>query len=338
MSVADNAAPQLTSAVPPLADGVPPWLIGMWERRYIRRADAPFAPDDVDTLGPEESGIIVRYLQTERAFIDIRVPAARPVSHFSNGGLQTAPAEQLQRLFSVNVGVDGGGDDNVNSDGGDRRAEASAFAGVTEVWRRDDGEERVHWHAAFNFSPPADAARLWRHIDSGRHTTEDIGRVDHKEHGRRWFEWGVADDTFVEEWVKLPDTVSVEEQQLDRFEFALRRPGGMFIVVGDWFAFVNDERLSTNASVEADNGLVHRLRSDVVSIEEKRLYVDAEYSCGTVSGGWRVTLSTLPWRQGEQLPIADLFSGGGDELGGWQRLSGERVTVQQLIARGAKVD
>ena len=236
--------------------GVPTWLVGVWERRYIQSAEAPDAP--ASELGPEQSAVTVRYLQAPRLFCvrlasapsrkpapphaislivqsddcgyqcvqDIRVPEARAAAPAGFGGVETATAAELTGLLAGRGG--------------------SAFAGLSEVWRRDsDGEERVrcrrgrsfvtgstrsmhgeqdnnnvcawqvHWHAAFNYEPPSATAALWPQIESGRcpahpltashlllkpsglpvmtqrgpacrHTTSDIGRVEHKEVSSAW--------------------------------------------------------------------------------------------------------------------------------------------------------
>ena len=68
----------------------------------------------------------------------------------------------------------------------------------------------MHWHAAYNFFPPNDSATVWPLIENGRHTTGDIGRVEHMEPEGgvrpRWFEWGVSGRTFVEEWVNVDES------------------------------------------------------------------------------------------------------------------------------------
>ena len=309
---------QNTRRMGSLATGaVPPWLVGMWERRYIRSASTPFAPDDIDQLEPEDSATTVRYLQTPRLFCDIRLPADRAGAALPAGGLEATSAEALEGMLAGRRG--------------------QAFAGLAEVWRRDDKEERVHWHAAFNFSPPNDAASLWPQIDAGRHTTEDIGRVEHKEHGSRWWEWGTKRSTFVEaraphpsphatsswlvraegrallqEWVKIDNGASGH--------LALRRPGNMLLVLGDWFAFVADPRTALESESDARPSIAGVLGDAALSLEEKRSVVGAEYSCGRVSAGWRIEGSTLPWREGEALPIAELVASGG-----WERVSGEGI-------------
>eukprot|EP01051_Picozoa_sp_SAG22_P017270 SAG22_NODE_2624_length_2363_cov_18.147527_1_plen_311_part_00 len=296
-----------------IAGSVPPWLVGVWERRYIRRSDVPNAPDAIEQLGAEDSSVTVRYLQTPRLFFDIRVPAARPAGKLGPGGGEGASLEELRSLLGT-----GSGD---------------AFTGLTEVWKRDNGEERVHWHAAFGSWPVSDSAKLWAKIDCGRHTTEDIGRVEHQESGR-WFEWGCGDSTFVEEWV------SIDEGAGER-HCALRRAGGMLVVVGDWFGFVDDHRPAA-AAPAADVGFAEYLADDSVSLEDKRrLAAGAEYSTGRVSEGWRITLSTLPWRDGECLGILALFAGGGAAGGGWEQVGAakgmpDELTEAALVALGSQ--
>lgn len=223
---------------------VPDWLIGVWERRYIRSASEPFTPSgELGLLGPEDRATTVRYLQSPRLFIDIRIPVERTAATLPAGGLGSASAADLTELLANRKG--------------------SAFAGLAEVWERDQGEERVHWHAAYNFFPPNDSATLWPQIDAGRHTTSDIGRVDHQEHGLRWFEWGTKQRTFVEEWVKVDDGSSGC--------LAVRRPGEMFLVVGDWFSYVRDTR--DVLPKPARGGLAAYLDANDTTIDEKRTMV-----------------------------------------------------------------
>jgi hypothetical protein len=46
-----------------------------------------------------------------------------------------------------------------------------------QVWQRDTGQERCHWHTAFNFWPWNATAELWPQIEAGRHTKGDIGAM-----------------------------------------------------------------------------------------------------------------------------------------------------------------
>ena len=294
------------------SESVPEWLLGVWERRYIRSAREPFAPSgDLELLGPENRGTTVRYLQTPRLFIDIRIPAERDAAKLPAGGLGSTSAADLSDLLAERKG--------------------SAFAGLTEVWQRDNGEERVHWHAAYNFFPPNDSATLWPQIDAGRHTTSDIGRVEHKEHGLRWFEWGTQQSTFVEEWVKVDDGSSGY--------LAVRRPGEMLLVVGDWFSYVRDIRDASILSEPTRGGLAAFLDSDDATVDQKRSVVNAEYSNGKISDGWKISLSTLPWREGEVLDVASLFATGvaadsWEHVGGGVRQTIE-ATAACLLARGS---
>ena len=62
------------------------WIVGAWTRAYIRRAAAPGGP-----LGPRDTGVDVRYVQTPWAFVDIRRPtdAARLDGTLAFGGVTT---------------------------------------------------------------------------------------------------------------------------------------------------------------------------------------------------------------------------------------------------------
>lgn len=270
---------------------VPPWLIGVWERRYIRSSDVPNAPDAIEQLGPEDCSATVRYLQAPRLFFDIRVPTARPAGKLGPGGVGGASVEELRGLLDTGSG--------------------ESFAGAAEVWVRDNGEERVHWHSALSSWPANDSAKIWAAIDSGRHTTSDVGRVEHMGAGR-WFEWGCGRSTFVEEWVNIDEGASARH-------CAMRRPGGMLVVVGDWFGFVNDQRPASSTAKAV--GRAEYVADEGIPLEDKRQFAaGAEYSTGRVSEGWRITLSTLPWRDGARLDIPALFVGGSDGCGGWEQV------------------
>ena len=66
--------------------------------------------------------------------------------------------------------------------------------------------------------------------------------------------------------------------------------------------------------------------------------MDAEYSNGRVSDGWKITLSTQPWREGEALDVAALFAPGG-AADSWEHVGGGagqmmEASVASLLAMG----
>lgn len=146
---------------------------------------------------------------------------------------------------------------------------------------------------------------------------------------QRWLEWGVSDSTFVEEWVNVDESGG-------SIYAALRRPasGEMLLVVGDWFSYVKDNR-SDHPPAESRLGAF--LSSEDISIEEKRAMVgNAEYSNGRVSEGWKIQLSTLPWREGETLPLVDLLAS--EELEGvWEQVGGGLSQADLLAMGGGKL-
>eukprot|EP01046_Picozoa_sp_COSAG06_P043477 COSAG06_NODE_5699_length_3313_cov_19.925949_2_plen_88_part_00 len=58
--------------------------------------------------------------------------------------------------------------------------------------------------------------------------------------------------------------------------------------------------------------------------------VDAEYSNGKLSDGWKISLSTLPWREGQVLDVAALFTPGADA---WEEVGvGGQIAVRENSA------
>ena len=57
--------------------------------------------------------------------------------------------------------------------------------------------------------------------------------------------------------------------------------------------------------------------------------VDAEYSNGKLSDGWKISLSTLPWREGQVLDVAALFAPGADA---WEEVGeGGQIAVRTKL-------
>jgi len=57
--------------------------------------------------------------------------------------------------------------------------------------------------------------------------------------------------------------------------------------------------------------------------------VDAEYSNGKLSDGWKISLSTLPWREGQVLDVAALFAPGADA---WEEVGeGGQIAVREKL-------
>jgi hypothetical protein len=95
------------------APPVPEWLRGLWRRRSIARPG-----------GSLDTTTTVYWLQTERLFADIRIPADRPDVSARGGLRELAPSER------IGLGRQGG------------------FAGWTEL--RGD---RCHWHRLIDYQP-----------------------------------------------------------------------------------------------------------------------------------------------------------------------------------------
>lgn len=56
--------------------------------------------------------------------------------------------------------------------------------------------------------------------------------------------------------------------------------------------------------------------------------VDAEYSNGKLSDGWKISLSTLPWREGQVLDVAALFAPGADA---WEEVGERGLAVRKKL-------
>lgn len=69
--------------------------------------------------------------------------------------------------------------------------------------------------------------------------------------------------------------------------------------------------------------------------------VDAEFSNGRISDGWKISLSTLPWREGQTLDVASLFAPGAS-ADSWEHVgsgAGQimEVSAESLLARAKLV-
>eukprot|EP00927_Polykrikos_kofoidii_P074188 TRINITY_DN70165_c0_g1_i1.p1 TRINITY_DN70165_c0_g1~~TRINITY_DN70165_c0_g1_i1.p1 ORF type:complete len:244 (-),score=22.42 TRINITY_DN70165_c0_g1_i1:206-937(-) len=69
------------------SDLVPAWLLGTWQRSYIRRAK--LNDGKYGSLGPPDSSVHVRYVQTPWAFVDVRRASGTTEGAMAFAGIAT---------------------------------------------------------------------------------------------------------------------------------------------------------------------------------------------------------------------------------------------------------
>ena len=220
---------------------IPEHYIGVWQRKKLRRGDAPW---DLTTR--------VYWLQTPSWHADIRVPAERP--DFSGvGSLAACSDVQLKALL-----------------------EQEAFCGITIVQR-----EICHWV---------------RQIDFRLRETNDFGRMVFE--GDTLEEIGVETD-YYELWQRLPgsDGLSYVLEQVVGNGNNNGDGGKAFLcVAGDYFIYTRNRQMWTSPAVRTRKQieLGHASRSEIEA------FLDFESSFGKIEDGvGRITMSTLPWREGQ---------------------------------------
>lgn len=293
---------------------LPAWLSTTWTRSYIRRAV------DGGALGPPDSSVAVRYLQTQcggHAF-DLRIPEGLAASLAGVGGLSDLSLAQLQSLI----------------------ARVEAFAGVAIAEPVND-EWLVRWHAAFLFPPQltddAEPQAVLERILAGAHHTDDVGRAVpdvprvRSQSVTRWLEHA-PDGSYEEEWLML-ESFSARGAHVAAMRPA--RPGvaGMcwLAILGNTFAFVRDLDRSAIPPQAKNRALAEVLADDAFPLAAKRQMADCEFSFGFFGQnggvGGVVERSSLPWRVGTAL--ATLVG----EAQGWEALRvADAPVLEQALA------
>lgn len=141
------------------------------------------------------------------------------------------------------------------------------------------------WHHEIDFQPPA--------------TEADVGRLERIDDAH--FLEHALDSSYTEAWRSV-------DKGGDRF-LALRdeRDGRLervLLVAGDRFLFVRNREHDLPAAESLDS----LISSSTVSRPQVVQYLDCEFSSGLVRGGsvpWQIQHSTLPWREGDHLEVAD---------------------------------
>jgi len=152
-------------------------------------------------------------------------------------------------------------------------ARQQGFCGTTQV----DGDT-CRWLRVHDYQPP-----------SGKN---DIGRMVF-ENDDRLLEHGVEADYF-EIWERLP------ESRGESFALQLAdKPLTLLLGAGNWRMLVRPRAVPMSASPS-----LTALSADLGNREVCRL-VDFEISFGGRASGhaWRIERSTLPWREGDELPL-----------------------------------
>jgi hypothetical protein len=155
-------------------------------------------------------------------------------------------------------------------------AHQNGFAGVTTI----DGANAT-WHHEIDFQPAGDDA--------------DIGRIE-PAGDARMFEHAL-DDSYVESWSALDrgggKFFAVRVVRDGRVDQLLAVAGAHFV-----YARARPTALPAAASISEAIAARHATREAIVA------FLDCEISYGRVSG-WQIERSTLPWRQGQRLGLAD---------------------------------
>jgi hypothetical protein len=161
-------------------------------------------------------------------------------------------------------------------------ARQSGFAGIATM----DGLTAT-WHHEIDFQPPGGA---------------DLGRIEPGGVGRM-FEHAL-DGSYVERWTALGGgggpflAVRVAREG---------RLGQLLVVAGEHFVYARARTVELPAAAS-----IGQLIAQTQPSRERIIgYLDCEISYGRVAD-WQVEHSTLPWRQGKRLAIADRLAIAGD--------------------------
>jgi hypothetical protein len=163
-------------------------------------------------------------------------------------------------------------------------AEQRGFFGYTTI----EGNVAT-WHHEIDYQPPEAAA--------------DIGRLE-RVGGGGMYEHAL-DDSYMEYWWSLTSgdgrylVVRVTRRDHD-----VQRLDRVLLVVGDHFAYAHNRA----KDLPAARSLTDLIVNSHATIDTVRDYLDCELSHGYVRAAtvpWEITNSTLPWREGSHLELAD---------------------------------
>lgn len=152
----------------------------------------------------------------------------------------------------------------------------AGFAGWTEL-----SGMRCHWHREIDFQPPSGVP------DQGMLHRGDGVLIEEGVHRR-----------YIEIWEAVDCGPAGADPLLARRAAAAM--GGRLVIGGNVFFFARDARppLASAENLAALAPVGHQRRASLLSL------LECEISFGRCRGGsvpWEITLSTLPWRQGQSL-------------------------------------
>ena len=238
----------MSSAAAPL----PAWLPGVWQREWIERG------------GARTSAFDVHYLQTPRAFADVRIPRERAALTHAASFADLSDAELLLL------------------------ARQRGFTGTTTV-----AGDLATWHHEIDFQPP----------DS----SPDVGRMERLDDAHMLEH--ALDSSYVESWRSIENGggrfLSLRIERGGRIERVL-------VIAGNHFLYVRNRERDLPAAESLDSLIVSTKPTRAQTVA----YLDCEFSEGYVHGSaeWEVQHSTLPWREGRRLEIANSLVAKGGSL------------------------
>jgi len=174
---------------------------------------------------------------------------------------------------------------------------ARSFSDLTDIELHVLARQR----AFTGFTTMNGALATWHHeIDFQPADTEpDIGRLERIDDAHILEH--APDSSYTESWRALDQGETRFLALRDERDGRLER---VLLLAGDHFLFVRNRAHDLPAAVSLDSLISSRAvtRSQMVD------YLDCEFSAGRVSGGsvpWEIQHSTLPWREGGRLELAD---------------------------------
>ncbi|MDN0076330.1 hypothetical protein QU481_21155 [Crenobacter sp. SG2303] len=163
-----------------------------------------------------------------------------------------------------------------------------------------------------------------RQVDFRFRDTPDFGRM--KFQGDVLEEFGIASD-YYERWERIPKSLGATFalEQLTHACEGPTYPRRYLLVAGEYFILLRDRTLLPAPACR----IRRKIESGTASREEYEAWVDLEVSFGCRENDtWRITLSTLPWREGEAIwcqgdlsePCLDIVTQAGPMSNSWRVL------------------
>lgn len=177
---------------------------------------------------------------------------------------------------------------------------ARSFADLTDIELHVLARQR----GFAGFTTMHGALATWHHeIDFQPADTEpDVGRLERVDDGHILEH--APDSSYTESWRSLDQGETRFLVLRDERDGRLER---VLLVAGDHFLFVRNREHNLPVAQSLDSLISSRAVTRAQIVE----YLDCEFSTGRVRGGsvpWEIQHSTLPWREGRHLEIADGLS------------------------------